>query len=237
MSERFTVLVMAAGRGTRMRSALPKVLHPVCGKPMVEWVIDAAREAGASEVVCVTRPGTGVAEGLPDGVTVAEQREGEGTGAAVLAAREAAGDARHGGGAVGRPPAACRPSCIERAGRRRTPREGAAATMLTTEELDPAGLRPHRARPRTGRSSGSWRPSRPRACPRGAGHPRGQPRHLRLRGRRAARRAGRRSASRARRALPDRASSRCCAAAAAGVATARTDDVRARIGRQQPRRT
>ncbi|MGI9081814.1 MAG: NTP transferase domain-containing protein, partial [Thermoleophilaceae bacterium] len=38
MSERFTVLVMAAGRGTRMRSSIPKVLHPICGKPMVRWV-------------------------------------------------------------------------------------------------------------------------------------------------------------------------------------------------------
>ncbi len=89
MAEPFTVLIMAAGQGTRMRSELPKVLHPVCGKPMVEWVIDAARTAGAGRVVCVTRPGDGVAERLPDGVEVAEQVEGEGTGAAVLAARAA----------------------------------------------------------------------------------------------------------------------------------------------------
>ena len=64
----FTVLIMAAGKGTRMRSSLPKVLHPVCGRPMVEWVIRAARDAGAGEVICITRPGDGVAEGLPDGV-------------------------------------------------------------------------------------------------------------------------------------------------------------------------
>ena len=89
MAAPFTVLIMAAGQGTRMRSDLPKVLHRICGKPMVEWVIDAATEAGATRVVCVVRPGDGVAEGLPDGVEVAEQHEGEGTGAAVLAAREA----------------------------------------------------------------------------------------------------------------------------------------------------
>ena len=47
MAEPFTVLIMAAGRGTRMRSELPKVLHRVCGKPMLEWVVDAGREAGA----------------------------------------------------------------------------------------------------------------------------------------------------------------------------------------------
>ena len=57
MPEPFTALIMAAGKGTRMRSSLPKVLHPVCGRPMVEWVIEAARAAGAGEVVCITRPG------------------------------------------------------------------------------------------------------------------------------------------------------------------------------------
>src|SRR5215213_2567566 len=88
MSEPFTVLIMAAGQGTRMRSDLPKVLHRICGKPMVEWVIDAARGAGASRVVCVVRPGDGVREGLPESVEVAEQHEGEGTGSAVLAARD-----------------------------------------------------------------------------------------------------------------------------------------------------
>src|SRR2546423_687483 len=96
MAEQFTALIMAAGHGTRMRSELPKVLHSVCGKPMVEWVIDAARSAGAAGVVCVPRPGDGVAEHLPEGVEVAEQSEGEGTGSAVLAAGGALGD----GGAV-----------------------------------------------------------------------------------------------------------------------------------------
>src|SRR3954465_8313495 len=87
MAAPFTVLVMAAGQGTRMRSDLPKVLHRVAGKTLVEWVVDAARDAGATRVVAVVRPGDGVAEGLPDGVEVAEQIEGEGTGSAVLAAR------------------------------------------------------------------------------------------------------------------------------------------------------
>jgi len=82
-----TAVIMAAGRGTRMRSALTKVLHPVCGRPMVHWVIAAAREAGAGRVVCVSRPGDGVVEALPNGVEAAEQRQGEGTAAALLAAR------------------------------------------------------------------------------------------------------------------------------------------------------
>src|SRR5215212_4489093 len=89
MAAPFTVLILAAGQGTRMLSDTPKVLHRVAGKTLVEWVADAAHAAGAERVIAVVRPGDGVAEGLPDGVEVAEQREGEGTGAAVLAAREA----------------------------------------------------------------------------------------------------------------------------------------------------
>ena len=66
-----TVLVMAAGHGTRMRSQTPKVLHPVCGRPMLHWTIAAAQEAGAERVIVVVRPGEGVEEALPDGVDVA----------------------------------------------------------------------------------------------------------------------------------------------------------------------
>ena len=47
MPDAFTVLIMAAGKGTRMHSETPKVLHRVCGKPLVEWVIDTARVARA----------------------------------------------------------------------------------------------------------------------------------------------------------------------------------------------
>jgi bifunctional UDP-N-acetylglucosamine pyrophosphorylase/glucosamine-1-phosphate N-acetyltransferase len=136
MTEPFTVLIMAAGRGTRMRSDLPKVLHPICGKPMVEWVVDAAREAGAGRVVCVVRPGDGVVEGLPDGVEVAEQREGEGTGAAVLAAR----DAVEAGSFVvlsGDHPLVTPGQIAELLRRHRD--AGASATLLTTELQDPAG--------------------------------------------------------------------------------------------------
>ena len=136
MPDAFTVLIMAAGKGTRMHSETPKVLHRVCGKPMVEWVIDTAREAGAGRVVCVVRPGDGVAEGLPEQVEVAEQREGEGTGAAVLAARDLvdagpvvvlSGD---------------QPLITAEALRALVDDHtavGAGATLLTTDGLDPAG--------------------------------------------------------------------------------------------------
>lgn len=52
---RFAV-ILAAGRGTRMRSPLPKVLHPAAGRPLVRWVMDAAREAGCQEIFVVVPP-------------------------------------------------------------------------------------------------------------------------------------------------------------------------------------
>jgi bifunctional UDP-N-acetylglucosamine pyrophosphorylase / glucosamine-1-phosphate N-acetyltransferase len=136
MPEAFTALIMAAGRGTRMRSEIPKVLHPICGKPMVEWVIDSARAAGAGRVVCVVRPGDGVAGGLPDGVEVAEQHEGEGTGAAVLAARGAIGD-----GAMvvlsGDVPLVSADQLRGLVASHVATQAG--ATLLTTDRLDPTG--------------------------------------------------------------------------------------------------
>jgi bifunctional UDP-N-acetylglucosamine pyrophosphorylase/glucosamine-1-phosphate N-acetyltransferase len=136
MPDPFTVLIMAAGRGTRMRSETPKVLHRVCGKPMVEWVIDAARTAGAGHVVCVVRPGDGVAQGLPDSVAVAEQREGEGTGAAVLCAREevAAGPVVVLSADHPLVTAEQIAGLVEEHSR-----AGGGAAVLTTDQLDPAG--------------------------------------------------------------------------------------------------
>jgi len=143
MADPFTVLIMAAGQGTRMRSDVPKVLHRVAGKTLVEWVVDSARAAGATRVVAIVRPGDGVAEGLPAGVEVAEQREGEGTGAAVLAARDAVlgAGAANGGGTVvvmsGDHPLIT----IEQVEGLIAEHEsrGAVATLLTTDLLDPAG--------------------------------------------------------------------------------------------------
>jgi bifunctional UDP-N-acetylglucosamine pyrophosphorylase / glucosamine-1-phosphate N-acetyltransferase len=136
MAESFTVLIMAAGHGTRMHSHLPKVLHRVCGKPMVQWVADAAREAGAERVLCVVRPGGGVAEMLPDGIEPVEQHDGEGTAAAVLAAR---GTIESGSLVIlsGDQPLV---TAEQIAGLRAAQHaEGAAATLLTTDQLDPAG--------------------------------------------------------------------------------------------------
>jgi bifunctional UDP-N-acetylglucosamine pyrophosphorylase / glucosamine-1-phosphate N-acetyltransferase len=80
------VLVMAAGEGTRMRSSLPKMLHPVCGRPMVAWPVLAAREAGARRIAAIFSPGRDISAGLPDGVETVEQPQPDGTGGAIRAA-------------------------------------------------------------------------------------------------------------------------------------------------------
>src|SRR6476659_10972272 len=49
-------VVLAAGLGTRMKSALPKVLHPLCGRPMLAYVLDAWDEAAAADVEAPRRP-------------------------------------------------------------------------------------------------------------------------------------------------------------------------------------
>ena len=86
MSSDLAVVVMAAGLGTRMRSAIPKHLHPLLGRRVVDWVVDAARELDASPLVVVASPETRDAY---DGVTVAVQAEPRGTGDAVASARSA----------------------------------------------------------------------------------------------------------------------------------------------------
>jgi bifunctional UDP-N-acetylglucosamine pyrophosphorylase/glucosamine-1-phosphate N-acetyltransferase len=79
-------VVMAAGLGTRMRSSVPKHLHPLLGRRMVDWVVQNARQAGADPIVVVTSP-TGV--GSFEGVEVTVQEEPLGTGDAVRCARSA----------------------------------------------------------------------------------------------------------------------------------------------------
>ena len=48
-----TAVILAAGRGTRMKTAIPKVLHLVCNQPMLTYVFDACREVGCGELICV----------------------------------------------------------------------------------------------------------------------------------------------------------------------------------------
>lgn len=83
-------IVLAAGKGTRMKSDLPKVLVPVCGKPMVRYVVEALREAGVGRIVVIVgyREELVRAElGDTPGVEFATQSEQLGTGHAVMMAR------------------------------------------------------------------------------------------------------------------------------------------------------
>src|SRR2546421_1435838 len=137
MARDLTVLIMAAGQGTRMRSELAKVLHPVCGRPMVLWVAEAARGAGAARVVCVTRPGEGVAERLDGRVEIAEQVEGEGTGSAVLAARDAIEASEAVVVLSGDHPLVSHETIVGMVETHR--QQDAAATVLTTDRIDPTG--------------------------------------------------------------------------------------------------
>ena len=80
-----SVLILAAGMGTRMRSSVPKVLHELCGRPMVLWPVRAAMQAGAGTVVVVDSPERSLEHVLPEGVELAVQERPDGTGGAVIA--------------------------------------------------------------------------------------------------------------------------------------------------------
>ncbi len=82
-------LVLAAGQGTRMKSHKPKVIHEIMGIPMVELVIDAARQAGCNETIVITGHEAEQVEAvLPAGVHVVRQEQRIGTANAVAVAAD-----------------------------------------------------------------------------------------------------------------------------------------------------
>lgn len=83
-------MILAAGQGTRMKSPLPKVLHPLAGVPMVVWAIDAARDAGSDQIVLVVGHGReaviqAVTRRFGDAIQYATQEQQRGTADAVRA--------------------------------------------------------------------------------------------------------------------------------------------------------
>ena len=87
-----SAVILAAGKGTRMKSPIPKVLHQIHGKSMLKWVIEALHDSGVGQAVVV------IGGHLPDfsavldqypGLIVCEQRQRRGTGDAVAAAAHA----------------------------------------------------------------------------------------------------------------------------------------------------
>jgi bifunctional UDP-N-acetylglucosamine pyrophosphorylase/glucosamine-1-phosphate N-acetyltransferase/UDP-N-acetylglucosamine pyrophosphorylase len=90
-------IILAAGKGKRMASDLPKVLVPVCGRPMLRYVVDAVRAAGVKQMVVVVGYRADLVRkelaGEP-GVQFAEQTEQLGTGHAVMMCRSQLGEQR-----------------------------------------------------------------------------------------------------------------------------------------------
>ena len=85
-----TAIILAAGKGTRMRSKYPKVLHKVGGKPMLQHVIDAASAAGADKKVIIVGHEAEMVEAMVgEQATIALQKEQLGTGHAVMQTTEA----------------------------------------------------------------------------------------------------------------------------------------------------
>src|SRR5262249_2440058 len=136
------VVILAAGAGTRMKSQLPKVLHPICGMSMLGHVLAAARELDPAELIVVVGHGrhqvaSYLAVHAPDVQEVVQHRQG-GTGHAVRVVTETVGLGQGTvlvtSGAAPVLPGHTRPALVrEHAG------QNAAATALTTVLADPTG--------------------------------------------------------------------------------------------------
>lgn len=87
-----SAVILAAGAGTRMKSSKPKVAHEIMQKPLVRWVVDAARAAGVGTIVSVVGHGREVVEPLVADTTVVVQEEQLGTAHAVKMAAPACKD-------------------------------------------------------------------------------------------------------------------------------------------------
>jgi bifunctional UDP-N-acetylglucosamine pyrophosphorylase / glucosamine-1-phosphate N-acetyltransferase len=148
--EGWSAVLLAAGRGTRMRSALPKVLHPVAGRPMVRLICETLREAGLRRIVVVASPDTREqiaevvagsaatdADPLAETPIVVEQAEQRGTGDAARCGRSAAGEARHVLIAYGDLPLLTTRTLRELMARHVS--TGATLTFLTARLHDPTG--------------------------------------------------------------------------------------------------
>ena len=98
-SNRWVGVILAAGAGSRMRSSIPKPLHGLCGRTLLEQTMWILREAGVERVVVVASPLLAAdpqfSAAIGDRTTVAIQSTPRGTGDALLSASDAAGDASH----------------------------------------------------------------------------------------------------------------------------------------------
>ncbi|MEG1159510.1 MAG: NTP transferase domain-containing protein, partial [Acidaminococcaceae bacterium] len=136
---KMVAVILAAGKGTRMRSKLPKVLHQVGGKPMLEHVLEAAEKAGAErKIVIVGFESEQVSAFVGDRAQLVIQAEQLGTGHAVLQAATALQDF------TGTVMIICGDTPLLEATELRKfydahQASGAAATVLTARLADPEG--------------------------------------------------------------------------------------------------
>lgn len=151
-----TAILLAAGHGTRMKSDLIKVMHPIAGKPMVGHAVDNIRKAGIDDIVVVVGyQQERLREYLGDGVKYAVQSEQLGTGHAVAMAAEYI-DAKQGGHVLimyGDNPF-IGPEIITRLLQRHIETDS-ACTLLTAEVSNPGSLGRILRDPATGRFLGS----------------------------------------------------------------------------------
>ncbi len=131
-------LILAAGEGTRMKSALPKVAHRILGVPLVRYAVDAARAAGCDRIVVVTGHGAEAVEVLVDGEECVRQEQQLGTGHAVMSAADALADLTGPLVVLSGDSPLLRAETIRRLVAARET-SGAAAVVLTTTLLDPSG--------------------------------------------------------------------------------------------------
>ncbi len=134
----FTSIILAAGMGTRMKSKMPKVIHKVCGKELVSWVIDASKNAGADKVVAVIgHKAELVRPVIENKAEIAIQSEQLGTGHALMQAQDFINPESMVVVLNGDTPLIC-PETIEAAVKYHTA-EGNSATVITAELPDATG--------------------------------------------------------------------------------------------------
>jgi bifunctional UDP-N-acetylglucosamine pyrophosphorylase/glucosamine-1-phosphate N-acetyltransferase len=142
-SRSVAAVVLAAGKGKRLRSSTPKVLHPICGRPALWWVLRNARAARPSKIVVVVHHGADEVRravgswGIRPEPTFVEQGESLGTGHAALVAERAVGKVDDvlvmaGDYDPATPEHVRRLLAVHR-------RSRSSATILTTEVADPGG--------------------------------------------------------------------------------------------------
>lgn len=135
-------IILAAGKSTRMKSDMPKVLHEICGRPMLSYVLKACRSAGVDRLLVVVGHGrelvTQTFDGDAGGIIWVHQAEQKGTGHAVLCCRDAlAGDIGSVLVIAGDMPLIRRETLSDLLSARE--RAGDAVTIATTVLSDPTG--------------------------------------------------------------------------------------------------